>query len=134
MVGDEILTDVEQRVVDLRVDGKSFSEIGRALGFSRQAAQQHAAKPHVKAAIRGEHADIIAAARQRVSMGYKLGLDGLIALAKDPSHKDHFNACRKLIEMVDPAAYEVIATKEDLRAKAMQLIANMTDEDLGLED
>ena len=94
----------------------------------------HAQKPHVKRVMRNEHADIIAAARQKISTGYRSGLQGLIALTEDPEHKDHFQACKKLVEMVDPAAYEVLASKEDLKAKAAQLLASMSDEDLGLTE
>jgi len=100
------LTPTEREVVELRLQGKTWREIGEVLGFTRQAAWTHGQKEHVKAAIAGEQDDVIAAARERVSEGFRVGLEALIAVARDADHKDHVRAATHLVGLVQASKVE----------------------------
>lgn len=117
------LTQAEAEVVRLRLKGKTYREIGEEMGLSHTEAWRHAQKPHVQAAIRGEHDDIIAAAKETIAAGYKLGLTALIDIASDPDHRDRTQAAKALVALVEPSRTHVTGTVETVQVSVVESVA-----------
>ena len=127
------LTERETRVVYFRMDGLSWTDIGRELGVTRQRAYQIGKKPHVKAMIEAMARDKIEAARTRLSEGYWVAVDAMIEIAGDKNHPQRLTAARHLVQAVDGIRAEIVVSDAEQRQRAAMIAASMSDEDLQIE-
>lgn len=101
-----VLTPTEQQVVDYRLQGKTWREIGAAMGLSHVTVWEHGQKEHVRLAIAGEHDDIIKAAKERLAEGFRTGLDALVEVAGDKDHPQRIAAAKHLVGLVQASKVE----------------------------
>ncbi len=121
------LTEMQQKFViaSLILGGGNDAEAARVAGYAPEFAKQQAytlmRKPSVVAALKEE-------AELRITGGAMLASSALVAIVKNPLHKDHFKACIELLNrsgLQFIQKHEVIHTDNRAAAELVRFIKTM---------
>jgi len=128
------LTEMQQKFViaSLMLGGSNEAEAARCAGYevtsAKQAAHALMRKPHVIAAMREE-------AEMRMNGGALLASSALLAIVKNPLHKEHFKACIELLNrsgLQFIQKHEVIHTDNRTAAELVAYIKQVAPKLLGV--